>query len=184
MLVMHALPTPLSHAIGHAAGAHHAAYPTRARASSGFTLIECMVVVAMVAVVASIAAPSFRSFIGTMNSKSAAFDLISDLTVARSEAIKRNQTTTLAPVAGDWAKGWQVLDAGNNVLRERAALTSALSVSGAAVAGVAFTPNGRMADDTADGNLKWSISSTISGVTPRCVVVTPTGTARSKSGGC
>ena len=60
----------------------------------------------------------------------------------------------MAPVAGDWAKGWQVQDAGDNVLRERAALTSALSVVARPVAGVAFTPNGRMADDTADGNLE------------------------------
>ncbi len=157
---------------------------SRRRRSDGFTLIEAVVVVALLAIVAAIAAPNFRSFIGTMNSKSAAFDLISDLTVARSEAIKRNQITTLAPVAGDWAKGWQVLDAGNNVLRERAALTSSLSVSGAAIAGVAFRPNGRMADDTVVTNLKWSISSTISGVTPRCVVITTTGSARSKAGGC
>lgn len=154
------------------------------RRGAGFTLIEVIVVVTLLAIVAAIAAPSFRSFIGTMNSKSAAFDLINDLTVARSEAIKRNGNTTLVPVAGDWAKGWQVRDAGGTVLRERPALTSALSVSGAAVAGVQFRPNGRLSADIDDGNQSWSISSTIGGVTARCVVITPTGSARSKPGGC
>jgi type IV fimbrial biogenesis protein FimT len=149
---------------------------------AGFTLIEVVVVVALLGIVAAIAAPSFRSFIGTMNSKSAAFDLINDLTIARSEAIKRNANTSLAPVAGDWTKGWQVLDAGGATLYERAALSSALNVSGATA--VVFTPNGRLSVDTADAIRKWSISSTISGVTARCVVISPTGSARSKPDAC
>jgi type IV fimbrial biogenesis protein FimT len=165
------LVRPFSHRVGR-------------RGTAGFTLIEAVVVVALLAIVAAVAAPSFRSFIGTMNSKSVAFDLINDLTVARSEAIKRNATTSMAPVGGDWAKGWQVLDANGGVLRERAALTSSLSVSGAAVAGVVFRPNGRLSDDVADDNLAWSISSSISGVTARCVVISPTGSARSKTGTC
>jgi type IV fimbrial biogenesis protein FimT len=151
--------------------------------AGGFTLIEVMVVVAILAVLAAIAGPSFRSFIGTMNSKSAAFDLVGDLTAARSEAIKRNQVTTIVPVGGNWANGWQVIASGVAV-RERAALTSALSVTGAPAAGVSFQPNGRLAADTADANLKWSISSSISGVTARCVVITPTGSARSNSASC
>jgi type IV fimbrial biogenesis protein FimT len=158
--------------------------PRARRRAGGFTLIETVVVVALLAIVAAVAAPSLRSFIGTMNSKSVAFDLINDLTVARAEAIKRNATTTLAPVGGDWTKGWQVLDANGGVLRERAALSSSLSVTGATVATVTFRPNGRLSDDTADGNLSWSVSSSISGVTARCVVISPTGSARSKTGSC
>jgi len=154
------------------------------RRAAGFTLIEAVVVVGLLAIVASIAAPSFRSFIGTMNSKSVAFDLINDLTVARSEAIKRNATTSVTPVAGDWAKGWQVLDANNVVLRERAALSSSLSVGSAPTTGVQFRPNGRLSDDTDPGNLAWSVSSSISGVTARCVVISPTGAARAKTGSC
>jgi len=165
------LVRPFSHRVGR-------------RGTAGFTLIEAVVVVALLAIVAAVAAPSFRSFIGTMNSKSVAFDLINDLSIARSEAIKRNANTTLVPVASDWAKGWQLLDANGALLRERAALSSSLSVSGAAVSGVTFRPNGRLADDIDDGNLAWSISSTISGVTARCVVISPTGSARSKTGTC
>lgn len=157
--------------------------PRRLAAARGFTLIEAMTVVAMVAIVAAIAGPSFRSFLGTMNAKSAAFDLIADLATARSEAIKLNQTTTLAPVSGDWTKGWRVTAGNGAVLRERAAPAYALSIS-AAVAGVTFAPNGRLAADTADQLVKWNVASGIAGVTPRCVVITPTGAARSKTGSC
>lgn len=153
------------------------------RKGRGFTLIELMVVVTILAVVAGIAAPSFRSFIGTMNSKSAAFDLIGDLSLARSEAVKQNQTATVVPLSGSWSNGWQIVANGVTV-RTRSALVSSLSVSGAPVAGVTFRPNGRLSDDTAAGNLKWSISSSISGVTSRCVVITPTGSARSIPGTC
>jgi type IV fimbrial biogenesis protein FimT len=165
-----------------------AAHPPRPEAlkrarSMGFTLVEVMVVVAILGVLAAIAGPSFRSFIGTMNSKSAAFDLVGDLTAARSEAIKRNQVTTVVPVGGNWANGWQVIASGATV-RARPALTSALSIASAPAAGVTFQPNGRLGAETADTNFGWFISSSISGVTSRCVVITPTGSARSKSGTC
>ena len=149
----------------------------------GFTLIELMVVVAMVGVLSAIAGPSFRSFIGTMNSKSAAFELINDLAMARSEAIKRNRQTRVEPLVGsDWSKGWRIVSDGIT-LRERPALASALSITGASAA-LDFRPNGRVAGDTADSNLAWSISSSIGGVTARCVVITPTGSARAKTGVC
>lgn len=149
----------------------------------GFTLIEALVAAALLVIVGSLAAPGFRSFIVTMNSKSAAFDLINDLSLARSEAIKRNSATLVAPVGGDWAKGWQVSE-GGVTLRDRPALATSLSISGAPSAGVTFRSNGRLADDVADTNLAWSINSAISGVAARCVVVTPTGSARSKLGTC
>ena len=155
----------------------------RGRGAGGFTLIETMVVVAMLGIVAAIVAPSFTGFIGTMNAKTAAFDLINDLTMARSEAIKRNANATVTPVGGNWSNGWQVT-AGGVQLRERGALASSLSVTGAPTAGITFRPNGRLADEATDANVKWTVTSSISGVTDRCVIVTPTGSARSKTGGC
>ncbi len=127
--------------------------------SFGFTLIELMVVVSILAVLAGIAAPSFRSFIGTMNSKSAAFDLIGDWSLARSEAVKQNQSATVIPLSGSWSNGWQIVAADGATLRTRSALVSSLSISCSPVgscnpvAGVTFRPNGRLSDDTAAGTL-------------------------------
>lgn len=155
----------------------------RCRRTRGFTLIETMTVVALLAIVAAIAAPSFRSFIGTMGTKAAAFDLISDLAYARSEAIKQNTSSTIAPVSGsDWASGWRVT-LGAATLREHPALTSSIAVSSSPGA-ITFLPNGRLGSDTADASQAWRVESTIAGVTARCVVVTLTGAARSKYGAC
>lgn len=166
---------------------------TGARRARGFTLIETMVVVALLAIVGALAAPNFRQFIGTMNAKSAAFDLIGDLSLARSEAIRGNWPVRVIPTGGNWANGWSIVrDAappvdttlGAQTLRERPALASSLNLSDNAPAQVVFQPNGRMATDTDTGNRAWSIKSSIAGVIARCVVITPTGSARSKLGAC
>lgn len=158
----------------------------------GFTLIEAAVVVALIAVVAALALPSFTSFIGTMNAKSVAFDLIGDLTLARSEALKRNQTITVAPLAGDWANGWQILELDNEdaddqpqVLREREGGKSKVAITGAPAGGIVFQPNGRLQDtETKTADVAWSIVSSASGAAARCVVISPTGSARSRLGAC
>lgn len=77
----------------------------------GFSLIELMVVVAMVAIFASLAAPSFSNFVVGQRVKTTAYDLATSLLLARSEALKRNQTVTVAPTdtTAGWAGGWQVV---------------------------------------------------------------------------
>ncbi|CAN7538027.1 GspH/FimT family pseudopilin [Variovorax paradoxus] len=57
---------------------------------AGFTAIELMVTVAVVAILATLAAPSFQQLIATQRIKSVASALTESLWVARSEALKRN----------------------------------------------------------------------------------------------
>lgn len=156
----------------------------------GFTLIEGMVVVAILAIVAALAVPNFASFIGTMNTKSAAFDLIGDLTMARSEALKRNVAITVAPIENAWSKGWRILrppvspETEPVALRERDGRFSNVSIS-APSGGVVFQANGRLQNtDLATANVAWSITSSTAGAISRCVIVAPTGAARSKPGAC
>ena len=75
----------------------------------GFTLIELMVVLTLLAVIAGLAAPGFRSTIARQKLSTAANDLLSSALQARSEAIKANQQTIVQPVVStDWAQGWRV----------------------------------------------------------------------------
>lgn len=61
------------------------------RADKGFTLIELMVVIAVVAVLLTIAAPSYQKLIERNRLKEASQALKSDLQFARMEAIKRSR---------------------------------------------------------------------------------------------
>lgn len=86
---------------------------------AGFTIIETMVVVAILGVLAALAAPSFHSLIERWRVRQTADQLASSLTLARSEAIRRGGGVVLhriAPTAPDcpaddsgakqWGCGW------------------------------------------------------------------------------
>jgi len=151
----------------------------------GFTMIEAGVVVTIMGIAAALAAPSLATFLDTMDAKGAAMDLVGDLMTARSEALKRNTSVTVAPIGSNWTQGWTVTTADTTpvVVREHAALRSGLAVS--SLASVVFLSNGRLANtDDAPDNVTWSITSSKTGVLPRCVVITTTGSARAKSGSC
>ena len=75
----------------------------------GFTLLEVMVVVAILAILAALAGPSFTPMIERWRVRSATEDLQSSLYFARSEAIKRGGGISVAAKDGaDWSSGWQV----------------------------------------------------------------------------
>src|SRR5687767_13538734 len=77
--------------------------------SRGFTLVELIITVAILAVLMAVGVPSFRAFVQNQKVKSASFELMSALVLARSEAVKRNTDVKLEPdTAGAWAEGWAV----------------------------------------------------------------------------
>jgi type IV fimbrial biogenesis protein FimT len=103
---------------------------TRSTAQRGFTLIEAIIVMSIMAILAGVSTSSFVWLNQTTQLRAAAFDLVADLDYARSEAVKRNDDVVVAPVGGAWANGWTVT-AGANVLRRRAALSGQISFASA-----------------------------------------------------
>ena len=75
----------------------------------GFTIIELLVVLTLLAAIAAMAAPSFQRSIARQNLSVAASDLMTSALQARSEAIKTNQQTVVQPVVdANWAQGWRI----------------------------------------------------------------------------
>lgn len=74
--------------------------------SAGFSLIELMMVLVLVAIFASIAVPSFNALIERNRIQTASEELYSLLQYARSEAVNRHANVSIrATQNNDWAKG-------------------------------------------------------------------------------
>lgn len=83
-----------------------------ARSAGGFTLLEAMIAIAVLAILASLAAPSFKELLAAQRIRLTASDLYSSLLMARSEAMKRNVTAKVEATGGDWQNGWTVKASG------------------------------------------------------------------------
>lgn len=83
-----------------------------ARSAGGFTLLEAMIAIAVLAILASLAAPSFKELLAAQRIRLTASDLYSSLLMARSEAMKRNVTATVTATSSNWQNGWTVAASG------------------------------------------------------------------------
>jgi type IV fimbrial biogenesis protein FimT len=74
----------------------------------GVTLVETMIVVAVVGILLKVAVPSFSTYLGNLRVSAAANDLLRAMMLARGEAMKRGQRVYIAPTGGHWRDGWAV----------------------------------------------------------------------------
>lgn len=150
---------------------------------AGFTLIEMMMVITLMAIVLAIGVPSLRSFTLGQRVKTAAFSFVSSAVEARSEAIKRNAGVALVSVTDDWAKGWVV-----QVVSDSTVLGRQDSFDGVVFAGmpgkskptsVIYQSSGRL-----DAALDEMQISDESGGNTRCISFELSGMPKSRMGNC
>ena len=77
--------------------------------SRGFTLIELMVVIAILGVIMGLAVPAIGDFLIRQRVKSQGNELMIAAAIARSEAGKRNSNVAVLPEALGWSEGWCVV---------------------------------------------------------------------------
>ena len=142
---------------------------SRARLHRGFTLIELMVTIGIVAVLAGLAAPSFRELLANNRLKSHISALQTSLMMARNEAINRKARVVVCKsadqasctTAGNWQQGWIVfidsndsasVDAGETVLQKVSALSGSFILQGGGNLGnyVSYTSTGAAREKASD----------------------------------
>ncbi len=129
---------------------------------NGFTLLEALVVLALLAALVALAAPSLSGLRQKHQMQSQAEQMLGSLLLARSEALQRQQRVTLCVLGlgggcatdGSWAQGWLVFVDGNDnavrdstetVLMVHPALPPFLKLQGNATVNryVSYGPEGR-----------------------------------------
>jgi len=79
----------------------------------GFTLLEVLVAVVILAILTSMAVPAFQSWLGDATLASSARGLVNGINLARSQALETGTPTLICPYApgacgSDWSQGWAV----------------------------------------------------------------------------
>jgi type IV fimbrial biogenesis protein FimT len=115
---------------------------------AGFTLVELMVTISVLAILVGLSMPSFGEVIAKQRLKASASDLQLALLQTRSEAVKRNTSVTLASLDASWTSGWKILDpagpTANPALETWSAPGKVIVTATPPIAAVVYHGNGRV----------------------------------------
>lgn len=125
----------------------------------GLTFVEFLMVLAIIGIVTAFSLPSFKSFIDTSNVGSVSNELISSLSYARLEAIRRGDFVMMSTASGgsNWSNQNRIwvdsnnsnsYDTGDEVLRLTENSSDTISVTSSGATGIAFRADGFISTPT------------------------------------
>ncbi len=167
----------------------------RYKLSNGFTLIELIITLTIAGILIALAGPAMQTFIANQRLTTQTNELIADINLARSEAIKRATnsgvcaSSTGTSCSGSWDNGWIIfIDAdnsrtwssGDSVLRVHESLTGSVAMSSAATL-VIFSASGLLDSGTGAGD--YTLCNSQIGQS-RIINITTTGRPSMASGTC
>jgi type IV fimbrial biogenesis protein FimT len=149
----------------------------------GFTLVELVVTIALVAILTTLAIPSFSELLRQWRRDSATRELSTSLQLARSEAIKSSRQTVICPssngtacaASNEWNTGWMVFvddgadtpaNANNQAYNTDERILKVVSAqagvatltSSVGVQWLRFLPNGLMRTNDAANNITLTVT--------------------------
>ncbi len=138
------------------------------RRNSGFTLIELMIAISLVAILLATAVPALEDFTNDARQTGAINDFVAAIHLARNTAITTNSRVTMCASASGtnceltaWENGWIVfgdlnangsLDVGERIVSASSAVEGLDIQSGEFPASLMYRPNGRAMTNALTGN--------------------------------
>lgn len=159
------------------------------RRANGFTLLEVLVVIAIMGILMAVGVPGIRTLLNVQKMKSATFDLVTTAMLARSEAIKwsgaSGASISIVAPSNDFSNGWCIVftsttacnltapaDGVMQIIKPTANMTYAYQGTAAPIV---FTRTGRLAGNAA---VTLRVTDLDNYATPRCVTFDTNGNAR------
>lgn len=142
---------------------------------AGFTLIELMVTIAIMAIIVTIAAPNVTTQLANQRVKSTTATLANALKEAKAESIIRRQSITLSYQDGDPKA---IVATGLNATQIASFSYSSKSTIKSTAATTVFQPSKHV-----DAAITYTICDSNANATPRQVVVTKVATITNQTGG-
>jgi len=146
------------------------ANPAMARRVRGYSIIELVTVVAILAIMLGFGVPSFQEFVTNYRTSVQTNDLLADLAIARSEAVKYSRPTVVRAEGGDWSAGWIVGTdlnrdgniAGDEIVKRQGAAQEDFVIAagvqgGAATPTITFGPTGSVSLPAGNAPIEFSI---------------------------